>query len=551
MVHPRQREDRGAQAGDVSGCEHDRVAASRQHALERGSARRRQQAPQERAVEQAAFDPGELERTEERLFALRAAARKHDCRVDQLPALRAALQERLTAIDEGAERGARLERELKAARGEYDAAAARLSAARKDTARALEQAVAGELAPLKLERAEFTVRLESDAAFAGPSGIDRAEFWVRTNPGTAAGPLRKIASGGELARFILALKVALADRGSAPTLVFDEVDTAVGGAVADAIGQRLARLAGGVQVISVTHAPQVAARAGSHMRISKDEGQAGAALVTQVAMLDAPSRQEEIARMLSGDHDEDSALLSINAGAGGVDSQDWAQMLLRMYNRYLERSDWKVETLDLQAGEEAGIKSAVLEVDEPFAYGYLKSESGVHRLVRISPFDSQARRHTSFASVFVYPLVSDDVEVEIDPNDLRIDTYRAQGAGGQHVNKTDSAIRITHEPTGIVVQCQSERSQHRNRESAMTMLRAKLYQKIMLERQKERDAIEAEKMEIAWGSQIRSYVLQPYTKVKDHRTEHETGNAVAVLDGDLDEFVEAYLRWMGPRKKGT
>ena len=254
----------------------------------------------ERAVEQAAFDPGELERTEERLFALRAAARKHDCRVDQLPALRAALQERLTAIDEGAERGARLERELKAARGEYDAAAARLSAARKDTARALEQAVAGELAPLKLERAEFTVRLESDAAFAGPSGIDRAEFWVRTNPGTAAGPLRKIASGGELARFILALKVALADRGSAPTLVFDEVDTAVGGAVADAIGQRLARLAGGVQVISVTHAPQVAARAGSHMRISKDEGQAGAALVTQVAMLDAPSRQEEIARMLSG-----------------------------------------------------------------------------------------------------------------------------------------------------------------------------------------------------------------------------------------------------------
>ena len=255
--------------------------------------------------------------------------------------------------------------------------------------------------------------------------------------------------------------------------------------------------------------------------------------------------------LLSGDDDERGAVIEIHPGAGGTESQDWAQMLLRMYNRYLERSDWKVETLDLQAGEEAGIKSAVLEVDEPFAYGYLKSESGVHRLVRISPFDSQARRHTSFASVFVYPLVSDDVEVEIDPNDLRIDTYRAQGAGGQHVNKTDSAIRITHEPTGIVVQCQSERSQHRNRESAMTMLRAKLYQKIMLERQKERDAIEAEKMEIAWGSQIRSYVLQPYTKVKDHRTEHETGNAVAVLDGDLDEFVEAYLRWMGARKKGT
>jgi peptide chain release factor 2 len=252
--------------------------------------------------------------------------------------------------------------------------------------------------------------------------------------------------------------------------------------------------------------------------------------------------------LLSGDADDHGAVLEIHPGAGGTESQDWAQMLLRMYTRFFERRDMKTRTLELQAGEEAGIKTAILEIDEPFAYGHLKSESGVHRLVRISPFDAQNRRHTSFASVFVYPLVTDEVEVEIDPADLRVDTYRAQGAGGQHVNKTDSAIRITHLPTNIVVQCQNERSQHRNRESAMTMLRAKLYMKAMEERQAERDAMEAEKMEIAWGSQIRSYVLQPYTKVKDHRTDHETGNATAVLDGDLEGFIEAYLRWMGSRK---
>jgi len=268
-----------------------------------------------------------------------------------------------------------------------------------------------------------------------------------------------------------------------------------------------------------------------------------------VTDLEAAVEKLDFQFLLSGEEDERGAVLEIHPGAGGTESQDWAQMLLRMFNRYFERHGMKTKTLDLQAGDEAGIKSAVLEVDHPFAFGYLKSESGVHRLVRISPFDSQSRRHTSFASVFVYPLVSDDVEVEIDSADLRIDTYRAQGAGGQHVNKTDSAIRITHEPSGIVVQCQNERSQHRNRESAMTMLRAKLYMKILEERQKERDAIEAEKMEIAWGSQIRSYVLQPYTKVKDHRTDHETGNATAVLDGDLDGFIDAFLRWMGSRKK--
>ena len=279
-------------------------------------------------------------------------------------------------------------------------------------------------------------------------------------------------------------------------------------------------------------------------REERDE-EAAAEVAAGVAKLEEAIELLDFQFLLSGEDDERGAVLEIHPGAGGTESQDWAQMLLRMFTRYFERSEWKFRTLDLQPGEEAGIKSAVLEVDVPFAYGYLKSESGVHRLVRISPFDAQSRRHTSFASVFVYPLADDDVEVEIDAGDLRIDTYRAQGAGGQHVNKTDSAIRITHEPTGIVVQCQNERSQLRNRESAMTMLRAKLYKRIMEERQRERDAIEAEKMEIAWGSQIRSYVLQPYTKVKDHRTDFETGNAVAVLDGDLDGFIDAYLRWLG------
>jgi peptide chain release factor 2 len=239
--------------------------------------------------------------------------------------------------------------------------------------------------------------------------------------------------------------------------------------------------------------------------------------------------------LLSGEDDGRGAILEIHPGAGGTESQDWAEMLLRMYTRYLEDHGMDYKTIDLLAGEEAGIKSAALEIDHPFAYGYLKSESGVHRLVRISPFDAQKRRHTSFASVFVYPLVEEDVEIEINPADLRVDTFRAQGAGGQHVNKTDSAIRIVHEPTGIVVTCQSERSQHRNRESAMKMLRAKLYMRALEERQRERQAVEDEKMEIAWGSQIRSYVLQPYTKVKDHRTEYETGNV-------LDEFIDAYLR---------
>jgi peptide chain release factor 2 len=249
--------------------------------------------------------------------------------------------------------------------------------------------------------------------------------------------------------------------------------------------------------------------------------------------------------MLGGPDDDKGAILEINPGAGGVESQDWAEMLLRMYTRFLEDQGWDHTMLELEPAEEAGIKHASIEVRAPYAYGQLKAESGVHRLVRISPFDAQSRRHTSFASCFVYPLVETDIDIEIDEKDLRIDTYRASGAGGQHVNKTDSAIRITHEPTGIVVQCQNQRSQHRNRDAAMKMLRARLYQRRLEEEQEKQDQLASGKMKIDFGSQIRSYVLQPYTKVKDHRTEHETGDAHGVLDGKLDPFIQAYLRMAG------
>ena len=249
--------------------------------------------------------------------------------------------------------------------------------------------------------------------------------------------------------------------------------------------------------------------------------------------------------MLGGPDDDKGAILEINPGAGGVESQDWAEMLLRMYTRFLEDQGWDHTMLELEPAEEAGIKHASIEVRAPYAYGQLKAESGVHRLVRISPFDAQSRRHTSFASCFVYPLVETDIDIEIDEKDLRVDTYRASGAGGQHVNKTDSAIRITHEPTGIVVQCQNQRSQHRNRDAAMKMLRARLYQRRLEEEQEKQDQLASGKMKIDFGSQIRSYVLQPYTKVKDHRTEHEAGDAHGVLDGKLEPFIQAYLRMAG------
>jgi len=249
----------------------------------------------------------------------------------------------------------------------------------------------------------------------------------------------------------------------------------------------------------------------------------------------------ELQVTLGDPDDHKDAIVAIHSGAGGTEAQDWAQMLMRMYMRWAERQGFSARILDLQPGEEAGIKSATLEVQGEYANGYLKTENGVHRLVRISPFDANKRRHTSFASVFVYPEVDESIEVEIDPNDLRIDTYRASGAGGQHVNKTDSAVRITHEPTGIVVQCQAERSQHRNRENALKVLRARLYQHFLQEQRSKLEKMEEEKKKIEWGSQIRSYVLHPYTMVKDHRTSEETGNAQAVLDGELDNFIQAVL----------
>ena len=249
----------------------------------------------------------------------------------------------------------------------------------------------------------------------------------------------------------------------------------------------------------------------------------------------------EFQNMLGGKDDAKSALLTIHPGAGGTESQDWAQMLFRMYIRWIENNGFAYDVLDLQAGEEAGIKNATVEVQGKYAYGYLKAETGVHRLVRISPFDANRRRHTSFASVFVYPEIEDTIEVKIDANDLRIDTYRASGAGGQHVNKTSSAVRITHIPSGVVVQCQSERSQHRNKESAMKILMSRLYQKMKDEEEEKFSEIEKSKKDIAWGSQIRSYIFHPYNLVKDHRTGVETSNTQSVMDGNLDEFIHAYL----------
>ena len=258
--------------------------------------------------------------------------------------------------------------------------------------------------------------------------------------------------------------------------------------------------------------------------------------------LEKDSEALELKALLSGKLDANNAYLTINAGAGGTESCDWADMLFRMYHRYAERSDFDITVLDVQPGEEAGIKSAEMLVSGPFAYGYLKAERGVHRLVRISPFDSAKRRHTSFAALDVVAELDDSIEVEIREEDLRVDTYRSSGAGGQHVNTTDSAVRITHQPTGIVVQCQAERSQHSNRHKAMKMLQARLYEWELDQQRREMEKFYGNKGEIAWGSQIRSYVLQPYTMVKDLRTQHETGNVQAVLDGDLDGFIEAYLK---------
>jgi peptide chain release factor 2 len=257
--------------------------------------------------------------------------------------------------------------------------------------------------------------------------------------------------------------------------------------------------------------------------------------------LDREVQTAEVKKMLGGEHDRRNAILAIHPGAGGTESQDWAEMLLRMYLRWTERRGFKRDTIDYQPGEEAGLKSVTLTVTGEFAYGLLSAEAGVHRLVRISPFDQAARRHTSFASVYVWPELPEDVDVEIDDKDIRIDTYRSSGAGGQHVNVTDSAIRITHLPTGIVVSCQNERSQHRNRDSAMKVLKSRLFDLKLKEQQARLDQIGGAKQQIAFGSQIRSYVLHPYQLVKDHRTKEQVGDVNRVLDGDIDVFIKAYL----------
>ncbi len=246
--------------------------------------------------------------------------------------------------------------------------------------------------------------------------------------------------------------------------------------------------------------------------------------------------------LLSGKYDANNAILSLHPGAGGTEAQDWAEMLLRMYQHWAERRGFLVETLDYLAGDEAGVKSVTLQITGDNAYGYAKAEKGIHRLVRISPFDASGRRHTSFASVDVMPEISDDIDVQINPEDLKIDTFRAGGAGGQHVNKTDSAIRITHIPTGVVVACQNERSQHQNKDTAMKMLKAKLVEMAEREHKEKIEDLKGDMKDIAWGSQIRSYVFHPYSMVKDHRTNHETGNIGAVMDGDLDPFINAYLK---------
>ncbi|MBN1474424.1 MAG: peptide chain release factor 2 [Syntrophaceae bacterium] len=257
--------------------------------------------------------------------------------------------------------------------------------------------------------------------------------------------------------------------------------------------------------------------------------------------LEAEVGQEELKMMLSSEQDPMDAIISIHAGAGGTEAQDWVEMLLRMYLRWAEKKKFVTKVIDLQPGDEAGVKSVSFTIEGPYAYGYAKAEIGIHRLVRISPFDAGARRHTSFASVFVYPEIDDDIKIEINDDDLRIDTFRAGGKGGQHVNKTDSAVRITHLPTGIVVQCQNERSQHKNKAMAMKYLKSRMYERELQMKNEKLNEENKTKKDIAWGSQIRSYILHPYKMVKDHRTNLEIGDAGRVMDGDIDEFIQAYL----------
>jgi len=274
-------------------------------------------------------------------------------------------------------------------------------------------------------------------------------------------------------------------------------------------------------------------------------------LASELEQLSSDVKLEELKMMLASEQDPMNAIMSIHAGAGGTEAQDWVEMLLRMYLRWAEKRNFKTNIIDYLPGDEAGVKSVSFTVEGEYAYGYAKAEVGIHRLVRISPFDAGARRHTSFASVFVYPEIDDEIKIEIDEDDLRIDTFRSGGKGGQHVNKTDSAVRITHLPTGIVVQCQNERSQHKNKSMAMKYLKSRLYERELQQKNDKLDEENKLKKDIAWGSQIRSYVLHPYKMVKDHRTDLETGNAQKVLDGDIDDFIQAYLMIVGDRGPNT
>jgi peptide chain release factor 2 len=273
----------------------------------------------------------------------------------------------------------------------------------------------------------------------------------------------------------------------------------------------------------------------------EDDEKEAQVLLEKIQKSEETIGQMEFKRMLGGELDPNNAIVSINAGAGGTEAQDWVNMLLRMYLRWGEKKGYHTQIIDILSGEEAGLKNVTFTVDGSYAFGYLKAETGIHRLVRVSPFDAGARRHTSFASVFVYPEITDDIVIAIDEKDLKIDTYRSSGAGGQHVNKTDSAVRITHLPTGIVVQCQNERSQHKNKATALKILKARLYEKELKEKEERFDEFQSSKKEIAWGSQIRSYIMHPYKMVKDHRTNKVIHDVERVMDGEVDEFIKAFL----------
>ncbi len=309
---------------------------------------------------------------------------------------------------------------------------------------------------------------------------------------------------------------------------------------ARALSAEFSRVEGRVRMLDDLRARLV--DAGELLELAEGDEELVGEVAGELGRVEKALEEQEVARLFSGEYDEGAAILTINPGAGGVDSQNWAEMLARMYRRWAERRGYSLETIEYTLGEEAGIKSATYSIAGEYAFGLLSAERGVHRLVRISPFDAGARRHTSFASVAVAPLVDDAVEVEIDEKDLKIDTYRASGAGGQHVNKTDSAVRITHLPTGTVVQCQNERSQHQNREVAMRVLKSRLFELEREKRERELAALEGERADIEWGSQIRSYVLHPYKMVKDHRTGAQTANVEKVLDGELDDLIYAYLK---------